>query len=303
MSRLSGHEICQLCKTPATLQNSHIIPAFVFKWLKSGGAGHIRHTGNINKRVQDGATRKMLCADCEALFNTWETKFSNEVFNPLCYGGALPSISYGDWLLKFCVSVSWRSLSYMRTEAEFSHYSDRQLSLVERASEIWAEFLLGRRKHPGAYEQHLIPFGPITRIGEIQFPPNINRYLLRMIEVDAGANSSTAFIFSKLGRLGLLGFIDLQKPEQWVGSKIRLRGGRISPRVYTLPRQFGEYLGNRAQRVLDAQARTSPGQKKKIEAAFLSKRNDFANSQLREAVELDIRLFGDSALNKDATNY
>ena len=97
----------------------------------------------------------MLCADCEALFNAWETKFSREIFNPFCYGGALPSITYGDWLLKFCVSVSWRSLNYMRAEADFSHYNDRQLGLVECASETWAEFLLGRRKHPEAFEQHL----------------------------------------------------------------------------------------------------------------------------------------------------
>jgi len=67
MSRYGGHELYQLCKTPAQLQNSHIIPAFVFKWMKSGGTGYIRHTGNINKRVRDDTTRKMLCADCEAL--------------------------------------------------------------------------------------------------------------------------------------------------------------------------------------------------------------------------------------------
>ncbi len=191
----------------------------------------------------------------------------------------------------------------MQDEAEFSHYSERQLSLAERASDVWAKFLLGKCEHPGAFEQHLVPFGAIRSIGEIQYPPNINRYLLRVIEIDAGADSSTAFIFSKLGRLGLLGFVDLQKPNQWSGSKVRLRGGRISPRVYTVPRQFGEYLGSRAQRVWNAQAKTSPAQKKKIEAAFLSNLDAFANSQLREAVELDVRLFGDSALNRDATNY
>jgi hypothetical protein len=126
--------------------------------------------------------------------------------------------------------------------------------------------------------------------------------LLRIIEIDAGASSSTAFVFSKLGRLGLLGFVDLQKPGQWSGSKVRLRGGRITPRVYTLPRQFGEYLGNRAQRVWDAQARTSPMQKKRIKSAFQRNLDAFANSQLREAVEFDVRLFGDSALNRDATD-
>jgi hypothetical protein len=301
MSGLPDEEQCRLCKDFAPLQNSHIIPAFTFRWLKSGGAGHIRHTGSINRRIQDGAIEKLLCAKCEALFNTWETKFSNHIFNPYCYDGKLPSISYGDWLLKFCVSVSWRSLNYMRRKTEFTHYSDTQKQLADRASEIWAEFLLGKRKNPQQFEQHVIPFGPIRAIGEINFPPNINRYLLRMIEIDAGANSSAAFIFSKLGPLGLLGFVDLQKPEQWSGSKIRLRGGRIHPRNYTLPRQFGDYLGSRAKRVWDAQANTSPAQKEKIKATFLKNIDAFATSQLREAIEFDLSLFGDAALNKDVT--
>jgi len=301
MSNPSDKERCRLCKSFSPLQNSHIIPAFVFKWLKYGGAGHIRHTGNMNKRVQDGATEKLLCANCEALFNIWETKFSNQIFNPFCYDGKLPSITYDDWLLKFCVSVSWRSLSYMRSKTEFSHYNETQKQLADHASEIWADFLLGKRKHPAQFEQHLIPFGPIRNIGEIIFPPNINRYLLRMIEIDTGASSSAAFIFSKLGPLGLLGFVDLQKPEQWSGSKIRLRGGRIHPRVYTLPHQFGDYLGSRAKRVWEAQANTSPAQKERIKATFLNNIDAFATSQLREAIEFDLALFGDAALNRDAT--
>lgn len=163
----------------------------------------------------------------------------------------------------------------------------------------WRHVLLGKLKHPGKFEQHLIPFEPVHSIKNIQFPPNINRYLLRMIEIDAGANGSTAFVFSKLGRLGLLGFIELENSEQWVGTRVRLRGGRILPRKYVLPIQFGDYLASRAQRVWDAQARMSSVQRETVADTFRKNIDRFANSQLREAMEYDLSLFGDAAFTKD----
>ena len=116
---------CRLCKQHADLQVSHILPAFVFKWLKKDG--FIRHSAKINKRTQDGAKEKWLCAECEELLCGWEAKFFNSLFHPLCYEDALPAISYGDWLLKFCVSVSWRSLLYVREHARLSHFSTDQV--------------------------------------------------------------------------------------------------------------------------------------------------------------------------------
>ena len=89
---------CRLCKRYTALQLSYVLPAFTFKRKKKGG-GHIRHSATINRRVQDGAKEYWLCSKCEGLFNVWETNFSNAIFHPANCDG-LPSISYGDWLLK-----------------------------------------------------------------------------------------------------------------------------------------------------------------------------------------------------------
>ncbi len=97
-------------------------------------------------------------------------------------------------------------------------------------------------------------------------------------------------------------FIELKRPEHWKGTKVKLRGGRILPRNYVLPIQFGEYLATRAQRVWDELAKMSPVQSKKIEASFLNNIDRFANSPLREAMDHDFRLFGDSAFHKGAAS-
>jgi len=54
---------CRLCQADADLQLSHILPAFVFRWLReSAGGNPIRNTSTPNLRVQDGLKRYWLCS-------------------------------------------------------------------------------------------------------------------------------------------------------------------------------------------------------------------------------------------------
>lgn len=66
--------ICRLCNKEGILINSHIIPKFIFKWhKKSSATGYLRTNLDPNKREQDGIKMRLLCNNCEALFNEWET--------------------------------------------------------------------------------------------------------------------------------------------------------------------------------------------------------------------------------------
>jgi hypothetical protein len=72
---------CRLCFTKTELLESHIIPSFVYKWLKStSGTGFLRFGMEPNRRAQDGHKRFWLCGVCEARLNYWETKFANTSF-------------------------------------------------------------------------------------------------------------------------------------------------------------------------------------------------------------------------------
>jgi len=68
---------CRLCGTHATLHLSHVVPAFVFRWLrKTSGTGHIRSTEEPNLRVQDGMKRFWFCSACEERLNCLNYNFN-----------------------------------------------------------------------------------------------------------------------------------------------------------------------------------------------------------------------------------
>ena len=116
---------CALCAKSSNLQASHIIPGFVFDWLRETSAtGHFRLSENPNLRVQDGLKPRMLCWDCEQLFASWEKTFAERCFVPI-NGASEPSITYGPWMLKFATSVSWRVLRSFEAAGCLSEIPER----------------------------------------------------------------------------------------------------------------------------------------------------------------------------------
>ena len=47
-------ELCKLCNKKAQLRESHIIPKFVYNWMKKTGTGRFRQKKDLNKPLQDG---------------------------------------------------------------------------------------------------------------------------------------------------------------------------------------------------------------------------------------------------------
>src|SRR4051812_354965 len=78
---------CALCGTASTLKESHIIPKFVFKYLKStSGSGYLRDGQKPKLRVQDGFKTELLCDSCEQEFSKHESWFHTQVFQPVISG-------------------------------------------------------------------------------------------------------------------------------------------------------------------------------------------------------------------------
>jgi hypothetical protein len=212
---------CQLCTEEKELQDSHILPSFVYKWLKETSAtGFLRFGQAPNKRAQDGYKARWLCRECEQRFSAWETQFATHIFHPVNEEGSL-KVRYGDWLLKFCASVSWRTLLMMREKEYLQDFSEAQHRAVDVALETWSAFLFGKLATPGCFEQHLIVFDAIDEEGTTlqNIPPNFNRYILRTVDLDAVRSSSIAFVLSKMGKFIILGFIDVPHPREWVGPR------------------------------------------------------------------------------------
>ncbi|MCT4631371.1 MAG: hypothetical protein N4A76_01385 [Firmicutes bacterium] len=75
---------CKLCNESNELELSHIIPKFVYKWIKrTSTTGGIRNSDNPNIRAQDGDKIDFLCGKCEDLFSVYEDGFRKKGFQKL----------------------------------------------------------------------------------------------------------------------------------------------------------------------------------------------------------------------------
>lgn len=288
-------DTCRLCESNAQLQLSHIIPRFVFDWLKRTSLGAIRCTDTPNRRVQDGEKQYLLCHDCEQRFSSWEQSFAKEVFTPLHKDrGKRIYCPYREWALKFAVSVSWRVLTFFK-QSGLSHFSDAQLQAADEALATWADFLLEKRSNPGVFEQHVIPLDILRSHTVPELSPFINRYILRAIDMDPICTDKSAMVYVKMCKVMLIGFIQMPKPKQWKGTKLHVRRGKIGSKKYVVPENLAEYISSKANRAAAALASLSPRQQRKIDEIFREKAGQLPNSQVLRAMTQDVALFGRDA--------
>lgn len=288
-TRISGE--CKLCGNNGSLCESHILPAFTFRWLKkrSGANGHIRNTDSPNQRIQDGVKEYWLCVDCEALFSRDETAFANTVFHPYDAGAA--HIKYSEFMLRFCTSVSWRVLKFAFGRRTDARYSIEQRQLVEQAEARWRDFLLNRVPHPGQFEQHVIPWGTIESTTIPDLPRNINRFLTGPITLDIVGSSQSLMTFAKLGPFMIFGHIQCRK-RSWEGSKISLNGGNLLPKKYVLPPSLIPLLKEKANLIEEGWSKLSDTQSRVIDENLIAKGEGFLDTPQGRAVFADAQMFG-----------
>jgi len=295
-----SESLCRLCNTEATLQHSHILPAFVFRWMReSSGGGYLRNGMTPNRRVQDGLKRYWLCVGCEELFSRAETDFANKIFYPYPSDSS-SRIIYGEWLLRFCVSISWRVLQFYKEGISLNNLGADVVSRIAEAEAAWKGFLLAQRQHPGPFRQHLLPFDAIESINfHHDLSPNLNRYLMRTTDMDLCEGKTSSFVYSKLGRFVILGFIRQDRPNQWQGSRVQLRAGQIEPRTYTINRGLFDYLNARARFIAELQSGISPHQTQKSDEACRANVENYVGSDEFSAMLNDLRMFGVAAFTRD----
>jgi len=97
------NNLCKLCGKGKPV-DSHIIPGFIFRWLKKSGTGRLRSIEDINIPKQDGRVIKLLCSNCEGLFNTAETYFANNIFQPVVQSSVV-EFQYDHRLRYFLISL------------------------------------------------------------------------------------------------------------------------------------------------------------------------------------------------------
>lgn len=229
-------DICALCLRQERLVASHIIPAFVFRWLKETGAtGYLRGAVNANLRMQDGKTQHLLCKQCEKVLNNYETNFANIIFYPYVRQelseagiatGTIGYFNYHDWLLRFVISIHWRLIVSHDVPADKQIHS-KLLTCLNNVKEPWRKFLLKETEHTGDCESHLI-FLQNLAAGKGTLPfninDNINFYLLRAADGTTISSRNKIGVYSKIGPIAFITTIRPNKFNNAADSRIRMKG-------------------------------------------------------------------------------
>ena len=235
----------------------------------------------------------MLCTECELMLSQWEMPFSEKVYHPWCNREAA-QITYGSWMLKFATSVSWRALTwYMDYSSVRDTYTESAKAVIAAALQTWKRFLFAEIPNPQEYQQHLILLDSIENATHLErLPPNFNRYLTRGIEINiAHCDDHPLYIYTKMGKVVLLGFLGITHHRQWVGTKLCVKDGRIDGNI-TIPSQFGEYLIDRAGCVQQKYAEISERQKENITKTYEADLDRAAASETLRMMAKDVELFG-----------
>jgi len=284
---------CALCRKEAELEVSHIIPKFVFRTLKKNSpTGNMRLTSEPNRKVQDGDKQRLLCGECEDLFNQDETTFANTIYHEF-QAGTLTEFEYSTWLNRFIISVNWRNL-YLDivgfvSEGNLEPY---KLEVLIQAEKVMREYLLGERFDTGSIENHIFFFNPIKDASE-QF---VNMDLHTVIGGSVfgytfiSDDYDSYYVFLNLQGLIVVSIINPAAMEEWENTLVEDNGSFIlsTPQIITSP-LFSEfqYLADQRKQAME---KMTENQRRKIIESVEKNLERFQNSKAFQRAQHDHRL-------------
>ena len=294
---------CKLCGRFGELEAGHIIPAFVFRYIRETGliqGGGLRFAEQPNKVVQDGDKRHWFCRACEGKFSKDEKKFNEKIFKPTNEGHQA-QLDYGPELLRFCVSLSLRTLlryqeiDHDETERRpISELDEKDQELITRAEMEWKDYLNGNGKSSEKFIHHICIMGRID-----SSPPNmnvgINKYIQRAPHQDILSGKTGVVIYTKIPGIFIFGIIRDDEAWLWNRTQILSSGGTLPGNgTVRLPCWFYTYLNKNAEqhqgmsKLLSERQRERTDQKVHKEAERDPER--LRKSPMFEAIEADERL-------------
>jgi hypothetical protein len=256
--------ICKLCGKSGDLMVSHIVPKFIFKYLKeTSPTKKLRMSTEINKRIQDGFKKYWFCRNCEVMLSYYEKYFSENIFHQI-QKNILP-IKYDINLIKFCVSISWRISVFIEEEGYISHFPNEILKNLKQAQDVWKGFLLGKFENPGIFEQHLYNFTGEIEGSHLTLSNNLHRYLQRTIAVNVlHLGTKIILVYSKFPGILLIGYVKLGSHSSFSSTKIHLKKGLLTHRKTIVPTELWNFINNKADDAENIKSSLSDNQNKKI---------------------------------------
>jgi hypothetical protein len=274
---------CKLCGNKDKLKESHIIPKFVYKWMKETGSGYIRTAINPNIRYQDGSKKYLLCQDCESRFSNAETYFSKTIFYPYLNEGK-QKFSYDKRLMYFLVSVLWRILVNDLPGCKKENYPF--IKQLTQAEEDWRKFLLEQGNLLAFSEIHLFLTNLLI---DKELPVvNLNRYLTRTIDATEVSNQECCELYAKFSRFIIFGFVTPYDKSKWINTRIINGDGRLATPQEIRDESIGAFLIDRARLAFEPLQKISKKQQEVINEYFVKNAQKILNSDFGKALGADL---------------
>jgi len=247
------NNLCKLCGASEQV-NSHILPKFIFKWLKNTGTGRLRNVENINLPTEDGIVKKFLCKACEDKFNIAETKFANKAFYPVLEENTA-EFDYDVWFKYFIVSIFWRVLK----DSLFEHVENTKwYNILLKIEKVWSNYLNNDIPMPYFDEIHCIAGVDLLQ------DKNLNNFVMYMSRSTDGGipnNDELCFFYVKIPRFIFIMPIYGINLELFQNSKIENSGTFELNTVYIEEPDITNFLFNRANEFENSKRKMSEKQK------------------------------------------
>lgn len=168
--------LCKLCAQNEAIKNSHIIPAFVYRAIKSDSpTKFFRNIHSPNKRLQDGDKEPLLCQNCEQRFSAAEKLFASNIFLPF-HNNDVDNFEYQEWLHYFLISLAWRTLACdLEGFTQDNAVPPEVVSTLSDAESIARKYLLGTPSLGARLKTHVTLFTIATDVSPdlVELNPNV----------------------------------------------------------------------------------------------------------------------------------
>jgi hypothetical protein len=268
--------ICHLCEENKELAESHIIPKFVFRWMKNTGGKYFRAPLSPNQRMQDGFKQYLLCFDCEQKFSKYEKWFADNIFFPYL-NNRTKFLEYDENLSNFIISILWRRLLLNKIEGK---------EYFEDVFNDWKSYL-NEIKPPRFDKIHLLFLGDIWS-ENVQPNKFVHRYFDRTADTNIAEIEGDIIVFAKFSRF--LVFAELNgEGNNFRGTNVLFKKGRFPFVQFIDNGKISLFFLSRAEKIYHLVLKNiSEKEREKIIEEINKKPQEFWDSDLWKSVSSDI---------------
>lgn len=263
-------EICKYCNENEAIKNSHIIPSFVYEWVKkTAPTRFMRATHEPNVRLQDGSKSALLCLNCEHKFSQIEDEFKRQYFSKVAnYRTPCPEkIDITQGVLKCIYIIAWRSLAnivYFPTENDYRDDEIKRFPLLleEIKKSIENDNFL-------AFKAHLILCTKEVLI-RLNFPKVPWHMYERSVtsEPRIWDNWLRFILFIQIPFSIIVFEIVPNENDSWAGTQLSEREYIDVSKIESAPHYVVKLIEHFYEQFLESKKKMSPAQIKKIEDDF-----------------------------------